>query len=170
MSYTIDTWDLQGTFPLQRAIPGTENVCEDRAGISAEPLELNDGRDGAWFDETAPGQGFLTDVQVIPEGDDFIFVAWFTFGENTASGQRWLTAQGPLVGSTAEIIVYEITGGSFDEPKPSETKAVGSLTIDFTDCSNARLTYSITDEALEGIIDIKRAIPGTETLCEELAP
>jgi len=42
------------------------------------------------------------------------------------------------------------------------------MTIDFTDCSNALLTYSITDEDLAGSINIKRAIPGTEALCEEL--
>ena len=165
LAYTIEPWDLQGSFPLQRAIAGTENVCEERAGISNEPLELNDGRDGAWFDEATPGQGFLIDAH---PGDDFIFVAWFTYGEDTASGQRWLTAQGPVEGSTADMVVYETVGGSFDEPKPSETNAVGTMTIDFTDCSKALLTYSITDEALAGMIDIERAIPGTEALCEEL--
>ena len=94
-------------------------------------------------------------------------MAWFTYGEDTASGQRWLTAQGPLEGSTADMVVYETVGGSFDDPDPSETNAVGTMTIDFTDCSNALLTYSITDEALAGMIDIERAIPGTEALCGE---
>jgi hypothetical protein len=169
MNYTIDTWDLQGSFPLRRAIPGTENVCQERAGITTGSLEPNDGRDGAWYDEETPGQGFLIDARPNLEGDDFIFVAWFTYGENTASGQRWLTAQGPLEGSTADIVVYETTGGSFNDPKPSETNAVGSLTIDFTDCSNALLTYSITDEDLAGSISIMRAIPSTEALCKELA-
>ena len=96
-------------------------------------------------------------------------MAWFTYGENTVSGQRWLTAQGPLQGSTADLVVYETLGGSFDDPEPSETNAVGTMNIDFTDCSNALLSYSITDEALAGMIDIERTIPGTEALCEELA-
>ena len=138
-------------------------------GLATEPLEPNDGRDGAWFDEATPGQGFLIDAHPDPEGDDFIFVAWFTYGENTASGQRWLTAQGPLQGSTADLVVYETLGGSFDDPEPSETNAVGTMNIDFTDCSNALLSYSITDEALAGMIDIERAIPGTQALCIELA-
>jgi len=168
MNYTIDTWDLEGSFPLYRAIPGTENVCAERTRITTEPLEPNDGWDGAWYDEETPGQGFLIDAHPSAEGDDFIFVAWFTYGEGSASGQRWLTAQGPLAGSTADLLVYETEGGSFDDPKPSETNTVGSMTIDFTDCSNAQLTYSITDEALAGTINIKRAIPGTEALCEEL--
>ncbi len=169
LDYTIDKWDLRGSFPLQRAIPGAENVCEERMGFATEPLEPNDGRDGAWFDEATPGQGFLIDAHPDPEGDDFIFVAWFTYGENTISGQRWLTAQGPLQGTTADLVVYETLGGSFDDPEPSETNAVGTMNIDFTDCSNALLSYSITDEALAGMIDIERTIPGTEALCEELA-
>jgi len=169
MSYTIDSWGLKGSFPLHRAILGAENTCQERAGITTKLLDPNNGWDGAWFSQETPGQGFLIDAHPNPEGDDFIFVAWFTYGENTASGQRWLTAQGPLEGSTANIIVYETLGGSFDDPKPSETNVVGSLTIDFTDCSNALLSYSITDEALAGMIDIERAIPGTQALCIELA-
>ena len=43
------------------------------------------------------------------------------------------------------------------------------MTIEFADCSNARLTYDLTDEALSGSIDIARVIPGTEALCDELA-
>jgi hypothetical protein len=167
LDYTIDTWNLQGSFPLQRAIPGTENVCEEQAGLSNEPLDPNEARDGAWFDAASPGQGFLIDAH---PGNEFIFVAWFTYGEGSASGQRWLTAQGLLQDSMADIVLYETLGGSFDDPKPSETNAVGTMTIDFTDCSNAQLSYSITDEALAGMIDIERAIPGTEALCEELAP
>jgi len=64
--------------------------------------------------------------------------------------------------------VYETTGGSFDEPIIDETNPVGTITIDFTDCSHALLTYSLTEEGLEGSIQIQRAIPGTEALCLEL--
>jgi len=168
MNYTIDTWGLDGSFPLKRAIAGTENVCQERAGITTGPLDPNDGWDGAWYDENSPGQGFLIDAHPSAEGDDFIFVAWFTYGEGSASGQRWLTAQGPLEGTAADLLVYETMGGSFDEPITDETKPVGSMTIDLTDCSKALLTYSITDEAFAGTINIKRAIPGTEALCQEL--
>lgn len=163
--YAIDGWGLQGSFPLRRAVPGTENVCEDRAGLSVERLGPNEGRDGAWFDAATAGQGFMIDAQPARQ---FLFAAWFTFGESTISGQRWLTAQGPFDGSTADLALYETLGGSFDTPGPSETRAVGMMTIDFTDCSSAQLAYSITGEALDGTIEIKRAIPGTEALCDEL--
>ncbi len=42
------------------------------------------------------------------------------------------------------------------------------MTIDFTDCSNALLTYSLTDTGAEGDIEITRVIPGGQALCEEL--
>jgi len=168
MNYTIDSWGLQGSFPLVRAIPGAENVCEDRVGINIGALEPNDGRDGAWFDPATPGQGFLIDAHPNPSGDDFLFLAWFTYGESTDSGQRWLTAQGPLVGSVASLVLYETTGGRFDDPQSVTTEPVGSVAIDFTDCSNALLTYSLSDENVAGAVDIIRAIPGTEALCREL--
>ena len=168
LDYTIVTWELEGTFPLQRAIPGTENVCRERAGITTGPLDPNDGWDGAWYDEETPGQGFLIDAHPNSEDAHFIFVAWFTYGENTASGQRWLTAQGPLTGSTANLEVYETEGGSFEDPKSSETTAIGTMIIDFMDCSNALVTYAIADEDLAGTIRIKRTLPGTEALCREL--
>ncbi len=169
LDYTIGSWDLEGSFPVRRAIPGAENVCEEEAGNTEGALVVNDGRDGAWYDPDAPGQGFLIDVQPNPEGDDFIFVAWFTYGEETVSGQHWYTAQGNFAGSTADIILYETTGGRFDDPQATTTGPVGSLAVDFTDCENALLTYSLTEENLEGAIDVTRAVPGTGALCERLS-
>jgi hypothetical protein len=47
------------------------------------------------------------------------------------------------------------------------------MSIDFTDCSNAKLTYALTDDSVEGGIEgdiaIQRAVPWAEALCEELA-
>ena len=168
MNYSIDSRNLHGSIPLIRAVSGAEDLCRQQAGINTGPLHPNDVRDGAWLDETTPGQGFLIDAQPGPGGDDFIFVAWFTYGDDTASGQRWLTAQGPLNRSSADIVVYETLGGSFDDPAATETQAVGSMTIEFTDCSNALLTYSLEDGAVERTVPIKRAVPGTEKLCEIL--
>ena len=65
--------------------------------------------------------------------------------------------------------VLETTGGSFDDPQPPSRKDVGTMSIDFTDCSNAKLTYVLTDDGVEGDVAIQRAVPGAEALCEELA-
>jgi len=43
------------------------------------------------------------------------------------------------------------------------------MTFDFTDCSNAQLSYTLTDDELAGDMAISRLIPGGQALCEELA-
>jgi len=127
---------------------------------------INQGMDGAWYDPDTSGQGFYFDIHTDSESEKFIFVSWFTYGNYTASGQRWLTAQGNFEGSVAIIDVHETTGGSFDDPQEVETMKVGTMTIDFADCETAVLSY-LLDEGLEGAIDITRLVPGTQQLCEE---
>ena len=85
------------------------------------------------------------------------------------SGQRWLTAQGNFEGSSASIDVYETTGGSFDDSKLVNIDKVGTMVLDFQDCNNALLMYSLTDDGLNNSIAISRAIPGSQVMCEELA-
>lgn len=125
--------------------------------------------DGAWYDENTPGQGFLFDVHPAPERGNFIFVAWFTYGDDTAAGQRWLTAQGSFEGSTAEIDVYETLGGAFDNPQPTETTPVGTITIDFSDCTHAQLSYALTDASGDGQIDLVRLLPDASGVCQSLS-
>jgi len=168
MAYSLDEEGLQGIFPLLRVIPGSGNVCEERGGNTTQVVDINAGMDGAWFDDNTPGQGFFIDAHSDMEGGNFIFVSWFTYGEETASGQRWLTAQGSFEGSIAELDVFETTGGSFDDPQAPGTNKVGTMNIDFADCADAQLTYSLTDDGAEGDITITRVIPGGQALCEEL--
>ncbi|MCW8873553.1 MAG: hypothetical protein OQK01_13145, partial [Xanthomonadales bacterium] len=63
----------------------------------------------------------------------------------------------------------ETTGGLFDDSRMTETVKVGSATIEFTDCKSARLIYSLEDEDRSGEIELIRAIPGGEGLCEKMA-
>ena len=135
-------------------------------GLEANGFEINSGLNDAWYNPATDGQGFL--ISVFPDRSE-MFVAWFTYGDDTASGQRWFTAQGTFEGPTAVLDVYETTGGSFDDPEVPETVAVGTMSIDFEDCSNAELSYSITAEELAGDVLIQRAVPGAEALCEDLS-
>jgi hypothetical protein len=173
MVYSIDTDGRQGIVPLQRLIPGSDDVCKEQSGQAAitttEAVDINAGMDGSWVNNDTLGQGFLIDAHPNPDGGNFIFVAWFTYGEDTASGQRWLTAQGDFTGSTAAIDVYETIGGRFDDPQAVDVGKVGTMTIDFSDCSNAQLAYSLMDDDVEGDMEISRLIPGGQALCEELA-
>lgn len=176
VSFGIDPgWRLgafSGNFPLERVIPGSSNVCEELAGSTDSELEamaINSGMDGAWANLDTLGQGFFIDVYQDPVDDNFIFVAWFTYGEGSASGQRWLTAQGGIAGSTAAMEVYETKGGRFTNPKAVSTVKVGTMSIDLADCSNASLTFSLSDQGIDGDMIITRLIPEGATLCEELS-
>jgi len=169
VSYAIDTWDARGAFPIQRLIPGSGNVCRQQSGQTPEAVDINLGMDGSWYNPDAPGQGFLVDVHANPPGDNLIFIAWFTYGDDTASGQRWLTAQGSFAGPSADIPVYETTGGSFDDPQATTTTSIGTLGIDFSDCSHASLSYRLPDEGVEGSMNLTRLLPGSHSLCDEFA-
>ena len=46
---------------------------------------------------------------------------------------------------------------------------VGTMSINFTDCSNAQFSYSLPANSADGDIAIIRVIPGSQALCEELA-
>jgi hypothetical protein len=169
MTYQIESEDLQGEFPLRRVIPASGGVCAEKAANRLQTVEINAGMDGAWYDPQTTGQGFFIDAHPDPEGGHFIFISWFTYGSETASGQRWLTAQGSFEGSTATIDISETTGGSFDDPQPTMTDSVGTMSLDFSDCSQALLTYSLPAEGIDGQIDLVRVVPGGEALCEEMA-
>ncbi len=168
MSYSIPAENLHGSFPMQRVISGSGNVCQARSLITVEAVDINAGMDGSWFDTNTSGQGFFIDAHPDPEGGNTIFVSWFTYGNATASGQRWLTALGSYAGSVAEIDVHETTGGSFDDPQTPTTTKVGTMSIDFSDCSNALLSYTLPADPAAGEIAITRVIAGAQALCEEL--
>jgi hypothetical protein len=64
--------------------------------------------------------------------------------------------------------VHETSGGVFDDPAPVSATKVGTMSLDFADCNNALLTYSLLAKGAEGDIAITRAIPGGKALCEDL--
>ena len=65
--------------------------------------------------------------------------------------------------------MFETTGGSFDNPEPVTTAKVGAMKIDFSDCSNAQLTYSLTNTGAEGDISVTRVVPPGNAVCEAIS-
>ena len=167
MSYRIDTLGISGVFPLVRLLPGTETTCQTRNEVAVQSMDINPGMNGGWYYDQTAGQGFLIDTLPDGAGGGFIFIAWFTYGDTTASGQRWLTAQGNFTGPTADIVIYESTGGSFDTPLLPSTDPVGSMQVDFTDCDTATFSYQL-EEGPSGTIPLARLLPAGNALCKEL--
>jgi hypothetical protein len=147
--------------------------------VPAPPFVINAGINDAWFNSQTNGQGFL--ISVFPAIQQ-MFVAWFTFdtqrpAADTPSGvgepgHRWLIAQGPYSGDTANLTIYVSKGGVFDSIAPAaETDPAGdgTMRLEFADCSNALVTYDIASAGLTGEIPIERVAPHNVALCEELA-
>lgn len=153
---------------LQVSYPGDDPVFRINAG-------LND----AWYNSATAGQGVL--LTVYPDTQQ-VFLAWFTYDverpppEVTAllgePGHRWLTAQGPYNDDSAELTVYLTEGGVFDAAVPAaetEPAGVGTITLEFADCSAALMEYQIPSLGLSGEIPLERIATDNLALCEILA-
>ena len=145
----------------------------------APPFEINAGLNDAWYNAHTDGQGFL--ITVFPDIRE-MFVAWFTYDverppeDVTAMlgepGHRWLTAQGPYSGDTANLTIYETKGGVFDKAEPvafNDGIGDGTMTIEFADCTEGLVTYEITSLGISGKIPIQRIALDNESLCESLS-
>ena len=146
--------------------------------VRTHPFEINSGLNDAWYYPLTAGQGFL--VVVYPQLGQ-MFVAWFTYDverppeDVTAMlgepGHRWLTAQGPFVGDTANLTLYLTEGGVFDSAQPPPTTdpdGYGTMTVKFSSCAKGSVDYEIPSLSLSGSIPIERVVPDNEALCEAL--
>jgi len=128
---------------------------------------INEGLGGSWYNRDTSGQGVLIDVNSELE---FIFLAWFTYNNEIDSqssdirNHRWFTASGNYSGNHAQLKLYETKGGRFDEGTPVVTQEVGIIEIEFNSCVNSKLTFTIEEEQLTGIIDLVRLTP--DVLCQ----
>jgi PKD repeat protein len=141
-----------------------------------DPIEINIGMSDAWFYPVTDGQGFFI---IVWEGISTIFLSWFTFDTERPPedvmailgepGHRWLVAQGPYEGDTALLEVFLTAGGVFDSAVPEAMDPVpyGTITIKWTSCNSAILTYDIPSLGLIDEIPIERIVPEQNVpLCE----
>lgn len=142
-------------------------------------FHINAGMGDAWYNAATGGQGFF--VTVFEEAG-LVFIAWFTYdtvrppGGATANlgepGHRWVTAQGPYDGDTAELTAYLSEGGVFDAASPpvGNPTAIGTVTIVWHDCENATLTYDFDPPGVSGEIDLQRIVTDNARYCEAYQP
>jgi formylglycine-generating enzyme required for sulfatase activity len=142
-------------------------------------FQINAGLNDAWYNPATAGQGFL--ITVFPDIQQ-MFLAWFTYDTERPPedvqailgdpGHRWLTAQGPYSGDTANLTIYLTEGGAFnavDPPATTNPAGDGSLTIEFADCNSALATYQIISLGISGEIPLERIASDNVPLCETLA-
>jgi hypothetical protein len=168
-----------GSAPDDRAQNNEVGFRVAVSNLEGLAFRINSGLNDAWYNRATNGQGFFVTVFPLVEQ---MFVAWFTYDvERPPSdvtsllgepGHRWLTAQGPYSGTTANLTIYVTEGGVFDTSDPpaaTDPEGDGTLTIEFADCNSALATYQITSLGISGEIPLERIALDNVSLCEELA-
>ncbi len=180
ITYELPDLGLAGVIPLTKLL--ADEICtrindgeiDLKQARGASPLPageaqpINYGLIGAWFDPDTAGQGFLFDFLL---DSRFMFVAWFTF-DSAGAGQkggaipgdelRWFTAQGGYDGARADLTLFATRDGVFDDPTPPTTDPVGTMGIEFSDCTNANIDYDLPGLGLSG------TIAATKLLADEI--
>jgi hypothetical protein len=141
------------------------------------PFRITHAMAGAWYDPPTDGQGFFIDVF---DKANLMFLAWFTYDlERPGSGaealigdpgHRWLTAQGPFTGDTAEMDIYWTSGMIFDSATPPKEPSVqdGTMTVEFSDCATGLVTYDLGSFNVQGQVPIRRIVNDAVELCQAL--
>jgi len=144
--------------------------------LNDQDFQINAGMSDAWSNPDTSGQGFF--ISVFPD-IQYMFLAWFTFDterpdESVSAilgepGHRWLVAEGKYADNQAVLDAYYAVGGLFDTPTPElERKVVGTMIVEFTDCSAGTITYDIPDINRQGVVPIQRVWAANAELCEAL--
>jgi glucose/arabinose dehydrogenase len=176
-SYTIPTFGLgeDGSVYMSSSTSGVYLVSDGE--VVPEGFRINPGLNDAWFNPDTAGQGLLISVF---ENAGVMFLAWFTFDVERppedvmailgGPGQRWLTGQGTFSGDTATLDIYVTSGGVFDSsnPTPEAPEKIGTMTIKWTGCNAAVLSYQIDSPPLVGEFPIERVALDNVPLCEAL--
>ena len=173
-TYTIEATTLQS----DRTGDFVVSVSASKPSCSDCPFRINVGLNDAWRNPATYGQGFL--ITVFPDSKR-MFLAWFTFDTErppedvTAMlgepGHRWLTAQGPYNGDTANLTIFVTEGGVFDSAEPAASIDLGgdgTMTLEFADCNEGLAEYEITSLGISGEIPIQRIVTENVPLCEIL--
>lgn len=135
-------------------------------------VTINYGMVGSWFNPATSGQGYFFEVEPLAQT---LVVGWFAYdtvaggsgGALPGSEQRWFTAQGRYVGNRADLTVFQSRFGQLNRPDPVTTAPVGTLTVEFIDCSSATLTFNLSAFGARGTVPIVRALP--DVVCQSIA-
>ena len=158
------------------AVTVDNTVKINRAYVLSDTFQINPGLSGAWFNPATNGQGIY--LEVLPSVDTLI-MAWFAFDTEQPdasvpssvgdAGNRWLTASGSFQDNQFVGNVFKTSGGLFDDPTGVSTTDIGDVTITFTDCARAVMSYVLEDSGLSNSINIQRISGANIALCEQLA-
>ncbi len=176
----VKMYDGSGVFIRDLIASGAGNLKTPNAVVirtRGSGFQINSGLNDAWSNRDTRGQGFF--VNVFPNIGK-IFLGWFTYDTERPQasvpsmlgepGHRWLTAFGDYSGNGAVLDIEFTQGGIFDAAIPAPTQGPdGTITLEFSSCTEATVTYDITSVNRQGVIPIRRIALDNVALCESLA-
>ena len=158
----LATLEIDYVAHCQQSENSDSTTC-DETTTGAFQFDPAQDADGQWvIDDPAfagNAQGLTFDHMAFA---DLLFVSWFTYVDPGASSpaegidtvgaldNRWLTGQLTFNGNIATGPLFASTGGRFDSPPQpgQDTTEVGSMSIEFTACDLATVSYEIDGTAL----------------------
>ncbi|KAA3638788.1 MAG: hypothetical protein DWP95_11870 [Proteobacteria bacterium] len=172
---------ITNEFPIYGFFSGSavtlDNTVEiNRAYVLSDKFQINAGLSGAWFNPETNGQGIY--LEVLPSVN-MLISAWFSYDllppetrhKNGigASEHRWFTMEGQYNEDTVESILILTEGGLFDSGEPVNYSLYGSVSIKFSSCNRAVMSYEIIEPAISGSIPLQRQSDANLALCQQLA-
>jgi hypothetical protein len=141
-----------------------DHVVFGPAGTIPGKINVNqEGLSGAWYDPAQVAQGFQFAITAASGGDQgSLFGTWYTY--DTVSGgadtQRWYSIDAVLTGdaASAEVTIYQNTGGNFAAPPATTAIPVGTGTLSFDSCSSGEFAYAF-DDGRTGSIPLQLLVP-----------
>jgi len=139
------------------------NLIDD-VPVSDGSFSINPGLNDTWYYPGTDGQGFA--ITVYP-GAKLLSLIWFTYGIELLTpeditmignpGQRWLAAAGPYSGKVAELELFSMFGGIFDNPDALPVPDYdGSISLQFENCDSGTVSYNVPSAGLSGTVPIQR--------------
>lgn len=153
-----------------------DHVAFGPTGTLPATININqEGLAGAWYDPAQSGQGFQFAINAAMSaypGSQFyqgsLFGAWYTYDTvpGGADTQRWYSIESVLTGDagSAEVTIYQNTGGNFGAPPKTTAVPVGTGTLAFDSCTSGAFAYSF-DDGRTGSIPLRTILPTGD--CDE---
>lgn len=161
LSYQRNSPALSGSYelvPLLADALGLPTCVASKQSVEKQFVGLDPNLAGTWWNPARSGEGFVIDIET--RGDrPTIFVSWFTYRDGR---QMWLVGSKDLTpGETAvsDIPLTLANGSSFGpdfDPDEVVRTPWGTMTLTYSDCNNATVSYASTAGDGSGTIALQR--------------
>lgn len=113
--------------------------------ILPEEAHIFSAHDGAWYDPTHDGQGFIFQIK-----NNFAGVYWFTYNIKTDE-RRWYYGVCSLPTCMSGFTIYTTSGGTFNNPASRMHEIAGQAQFFFTSPKTGMFNYRTSEQGIGSI-------------------